>query len=327
MDTVPLMPSDYVATQLLPRLTGLSLPVHSVFDRAFNLRVPAGASDLACVHLLAVTDSSLGGSPFGLVATAGGFPSLLRRRPFPAALMFDGQALRAEDIVLPVEEGPGYPTTFRAPAGRSVWDGDRLRREVLDRRLLSRPPEGQPTLARLLEAWPPDDGGPVEESWLRKAAPAVAALARGRPLLEAATALLGLGVGLTPSGDDFLVGFLAAGPDVAPDEAAKLLRQAEVATNDIAHAYLRHAVARRYSTHLRDFLLCLWGLPEGRSISDASRAEALDRVLATGAASGWDLVTGVVAGLSARRTRATLRRAGPPRTRDEPRRPPGPSPR
>ena len=112
-----------------------------------------------------------------------------------------------------------------------------------------------------------------------------------------AASMLGLGPGLTPSGDDFLVGLFAM-LNVADspcqgwlDGGAQVLLHAEHATNAISLAALTAAAGGRVResiTALIDSLL--HGTP-------ALLAEPLRRVLAIGATSGADLVVGLLAGL------------------------------
>lgn len=114
-----------------------------------------------------------------------------------------------------------------------------------------------------------------------------------------AFALVGLGPGLTPSGDDFLVGFFAAlhvadapgarwrtlGKDVAARAAAR--------TNAISFAALRAAAEGRMRSTISTLL------SESMSGSPASTDAALDAVLAIGSTSGADLAGGAIAGLEA----------------------------
>lgn len=115
--------------------------------------------------------------------------------------------------------------------------------------------------------------------------------------------LVGWGEGLTPAGDDFLVGLLA-GLDALLDgvEARRQFRSALAAavaartsrTTPVAAHYLRLAGARHYSAPLVDLraaLLCE---------DDPDVVEvALAATLAIGATSGADTVAGLLAGLNA----------------------------
>ena len=115
--------------------------------------------------------------------------------------------------------------------------------------------------------------------------------------------LVGWGEGLTPAGDDFLVGLLA-GLDalVGGGEARRRFRSALAAavlahtsrTTPIAAHYLRLAAAGHYTAPLlglRAALLC----EVDSSVVDA----ALLTALAVGATSGADTVSGLLAGLGA----------------------------
>ena len=109
--------------------------------------------------------------------------------------------------------------------------------------------------------------------------------------------LVGLGPGLTPSGDDALVGLLAALHRLAPagDASLALLGPAVARhlhrTGDISAHYLRLAVAG----HVGERLVALCdALARGvdRDVDTAAAA-----VAATGATSGADALLGVVAGV------------------------------
>jgi hypothetical protein len=113
--------------------------------------------------------------------------------------------------------------------------------------------------------------------------------------------LIGWGEGLTPAGDDFLIG-LTAGLDalVRGDDRRRRFRGALAAalsgrthrTTPIAAHYLRLATGGHYAEpliRLRHAMLC----EESRDVVDA----ALQRALAVGATSGADTVHGLLAGL------------------------------
>ncbi len=119
--------------------------------------------------------------------------------------------------------------------------------------------------------------------------------------------LVGLGAGLTPAGDDLLVGFSAAftayGHPAARPLAGRWAEQAATATTVVATAYHRHAAAGRYAERLHDLLAAiLGGPPDGISA-------AVERACRFGATSGVDLVTGVELGLRAARNAQVERAA------------------
>lgn len=121
--------------------------------------------------------------------------------------------------------------------------------------------------------------------------------------MRLAESLIGWGEGLTPAGDDFLVGLLAGlGAFVQVDERRHAFRAALVAaiargtlrTTPIAAHYLRLAAGGHFTEPLvdaRDGLLC----EPRQALVDA----ALDRALTVGATSGADTVSGLLAGLCA----------------------------
>ena len=115
--------------------------------------------------------------------------------------------------------------------------------------------------------------------------------------------LLGLGPGLTPSGDDLLGGAMIAlgalGHHRARDRMARVVgRHARHMTTPISVAHLAAAAegAGGASVHaLLNAALCGDGL---------AIAPAVDRVAKVGHSSGWDTLAGVIAVLTARRLKA-----------------------
>ncbi|MBI1725627.1 MAG: DUF2877 domain-containing protein [Candidatus Tectomicrobia bacterium] len=130
--------------------------------------------------------------------------------------------------------------------------------------------------------------------WLREAL-------RGEPSppREEAGRLLGLGPGLTPSGDDFVGGAMVAlralGEGRAADRlAAWALPLAAERTGKISLAHLACAAAGKGASALHDALaaLCAPGAP--------GLAEALAAVHAIGHTSGWDALAGAAGACAAR---------------------------
>jgi hypothetical protein len=112
--------------------------------------------------------------------------------------------------------------------------------------------------------------------------------------------LIGLGPGLTPSGDDFLGGVLIAlralgWPDVSDTVGRWLLGRANTRTHPISYAHLRCAADGAGAAVLHDALAALMspGAPGLRA--------RLDAVAAMGHSSGWDALAGMalVANLAA----------------------------
>lgn len=139
----------------------------------------------------------------------------------------------------------------------------------------------------------------VTTSMLHEAADAVmAALGRGDEpeALRQTPRLIGLGPGLTPSGDDFLLGVLAAralGCGIAGDDfASGVARLAATATNPISHAALATAARGEVRDGIARFVIALCE-PGGEALR-----VALVRVLAIGSSSGTEIAFGVIRGLA-----------------------------
>jgi Protein of unknown function (DUF2877) len=117
--------------------------------------------------------------------------------------------------------------------------------------------------------------------------------------LGPAVELLGLGPGLTPSGDDFLAGAMIALKMLGRDDLSELLwaglePMARIRTVDISRAHLAVAAQGMGSAGLHD---CLSAVLEGR---DTGLTRALSRIDAIGHCSGWDALAGAVAVLRGR---------------------------
>lgn len=110
---------------------------------------------------------------------------------------------------------------------------------------------------------------------------------------------IGLGMGLTPSGDDFLVGLMLI-LWLNPRRYQSLLKQLQVTimesrtyTNEISWWMLNYAVSGRFNGWLQDYAKALMS-------SDLSaQRTALTQILTIGSSSGSDMVMGIVAGLQA----------------------------
>jgi hypothetical protein len=111
---------------------------------------------------------------------------------------------------------------------------------------------------------------------------------------EVATRLIGLGPGLTPSGDDVLVGIEAALHALAQPLAGFLALATddlEERTTALAATLLRHAGAGEFAERLQILLAALLG-PDDETIP-----AAIERAVAWGATSGTDCLLGVLIGL------------------------------
>ncbi|MBS0339134.1 MAG: DUF2877 domain-containing protein [Proteobacteria bacterium] len=277
-----------IDTALLQALrSGFGGRVHSVFERVVNI-----------VH-----DDS--GEMFTLACRGmdnAPNTAILRLSGFGECGIADGDAVRAgaQDIWLgerlQISLADATPWECTLPAYPA--DSSRLRTNL---RWL------QAELDRLDAAGgmlaPPRGGGAFEvavaDMLAQRSARLADALARGdhAAAREHACSLFGLGPGLTPSGDDFLVGLFAV-LNIAGSPCrgwlgggAEVLDRAEQATHAISLAALVQAARGR----VRESVAALIGhLMDG---APGQLAPALRRVLAIGSTSGADIVAGVRCGL------------------------------
>jgi hypothetical protein len=117
-------------------------------------------------------------------------------------------------------------------------------------------------------------------------------------LTQAAEKLIGLGPGVTPSGDDILIGFLAGLWSTAGQNQIRLsfvrllgneiIRIAKL-TSEISRTYLYHAAQGRFSSSLSRVV---------EAIATGTNLEPVTReALQVGHSSGMDSVTGLLIGL------------------------------
>ncbi|HYG86752.1 MAG TPA: DUF2877 domain-containing protein [Azospirillum sp.] len=117
--------------------------------------------------------------------------------------------------------------------------------------------------------------------------------------LTHARRLIGLGPGLTPSGDDFLVGLMAAlsaaGPLAPPyqDFCASVVLMSKANTNAISHAAIKMAAQGKVRDSVARLTSELLGKHQGQF------RPALDDALRIGSSSGTDIAWGLVCGLEA----------------------------
>lgn len=116
------------------------------------------------------------------------------------------------------------------------------------------------------------------------------------------TALIGLGSGLTPSGDDLVVGFLAGLWCTVLGQKERLdflsrLGEAVITlsprTNDISRTYLLHAARGKVSSRLLELAQVISHGENSERLLTAAQA-----VMQTGHTSGMDAVTGLLMGMT-----------------------------
>jgi hypothetical protein len=263
--------------------------VLAVFRRSFYVRF---GSDLVCVGPLALRRGPLN----ALYATVDPVSWLDCGLAPGAEVRSDGRRLEVDDRFAfdfgpaDVWEPPAAPLSAIAPLDAGV--------QLLAAMARQRSPGGLGALLWLPANTLDENAFEASDPLLRAALPPVAAvrrwlaaaLARVEAPPPAIDALIGLGPGLTPSGDDFLCGAMAAlhylhRADVASRLAAIVLPRLS-ATNLISAAYLRCASTGDASSVLFDVLDCLHAADE---LLLAQRLDAVDRV---GHTSGWDCLAG-----------------------------------
>jgi Protein of unknown function (DUF2877) len=260
-DTIPVVRVSPDAARRLAEAPPRAGRVHSVFDRALNLAWHDG-------RLLTLQGSGPLVAPFAIE---------LRRLPRIAGVgagtraWRQGHTLVIDDLALD-------------------WRGAVLRSTAM--------PEGACGPARALSVRLAEAPAPgVSGLGSARALAARARLAEGLRRLDAALfvdgafGLLGLGAGLTPAGDDFLVGALAVLHRFGsswlrghPEIADAVGTRAATATTIVACEFVTHALAGHFAESLIDLLT-------------AESADAIERAAArvrhTGATSGADTLAGV----------------------------------
>jgi hypothetical protein len=261
------------------RFTGV---VHSVFRQACNIRTESGG-------LLMLLAPKLGNAPHGIrVAAPPEFALSDHLRP--------GQRVGCRAAVLRVA-GAGFAVDL---AGVKRW---RSELETLGADL------GRPDVAlawqAARQALERHRGEDPLTTVVHARGLALARASRALSAAEAAAAvrrLIGCGPGLTPAGDDLIVGFLAGlwstrGGDPARrrflDALAAIVTAAAEATGDISRAYLQHATRGSVAEPLARLARAI---SESRALPEVERAAG--DALRVGHTSGGDGVFGLLIGLS-----------------------------
>ena len=259
--------------------TRVSAAVLPLFDRG-ELRGTVVSAHRAALNLVCagrlVTCSlpELGALPNGV--TVAGPIDLRSIATTGADVIVDGSSARVWSPVLrPFVESPSMQAVAQAASAAAG----------------AAPASGFGPLLRSLD----DEDGDLFRAAARPALRALLAAAqRGdRGAAErAAASLVGVGSGLTPSGDDVLVGFTAALTAARAVLAGPIARAAAAAgarTTLIARTYLDHAARGEYAERVHDLTAAV-----------AAGAEAqVVRGMSWGATSGADLVLGILLGARA----------------------------
>ncbi|EGO7554558.1 DUF2877 domain-containing protein [Enterococcus faecalis] len=111
--------------------------------------------------------------------------------------------------------------------------------------------------------------------------------------LDCLTKILGLGIGLTPTGDDFITGLLASFSALKqlPSNFQQLAVLAKERTNAVSYAEIHEAVNERFSQLVQRVFL---SIESGNTNEMAQAVSALEEV---GSTSGSDILCGIIFGL------------------------------
>lgn len=204
-----------------------------------------------------------------------------------------GQRFRVEEEIVAFESGASL-----------VLAGARL---VPSRPLCSLPLSERERVERVEAVRPvlderPDKSSPVSAYIASQTQRFVTEFARGAPFVEAAPRIVGLGVGLTPSGDDFLGGFacarFAVGAPLAlsDDEFSRLFG----ATHALSRARLLDQLQGEPTRDERSFVesLIAGHADLDGDEGEAPLSEALRALSSTGQSSGWEFMAGACAALT-----------------------------
>lgn len=264
--------------------------IHSVYRSVVNVSTTAG--------LLSIASPANGGLPNGILVDLGLDFRTLGLRPWMTVDVSDASVgIPAVGIEIDLGTATGWSPRLPSSIGAPSLAAIHWRRHGAAAWTLARERGTSGGLGPLL--WPDGrasaDFGTVRQAGrlldgLRDALVdedrhAAGSVARG---------LIGLGPGLTPSGDDVLVGIEAALHALDRPTAGFLagaIHDVDDRTTAIAATLLRHAAAGEFAERIHALMAALVGEDAG------AVPAAIDRAAAWGASSGIDCLLGVLLGL------------------------------
>lgn len=195
-----------------------TIKIHSVFEHAVNF--------LYAGQLIALIDATSGNLPYGICCR---FEDLHFKKIFQPGAKFyfseDGLHFMKEDLCVRWGSATIWqPARPELPAQCLVETN--VERLIIWLRSLRTEPALMPHICWLANGLDqfPGETTPNRDDWVVRFSKLVKQLAQAtvevdwRDAEEAVYSLMGLGIGLTPSGDDFLAGFLTAGLVLGPRE-------------------------------------------------------------------------------------------------------------
>ena len=282
--TVPIVRSGILAREFCRH--GARAGIAGVFDRSFYLR----SGDM----FICVGDPAIGNGPLTLIADASLRPSNLGLRPGQPASIVDRRIAIGDTIEFtldrcepwrpppwPVCQSPSRLTDICAAVARAA--AAEAPREGFGQLFCSHEQvTGRTPLASLAR-------GPIArfEAWLSGAVRTDHALATAPAPIQG---LIGLGPGLTPSGDDFLVGALALLDALTERKvhaalAAAIADVSPASTSAMSRCFLTAAAAGHIGEHLHCAVA---------SVISGKIDSAIAAVRNIGHSSGWDMLAGIV---------------------------------
>jgi hypothetical protein len=280
--------SDAVPRRIARARAG-DLRVQSIYRSVVNISTPDG--------VLTIASPEGGGLPNGILADLGPDWRALGLRPGMAVTASDTR-IRIPDAGLEVqiERAPRWSPRFRSSATAADLRAARWTRRAAATRKIAQAHAVPGGLGSVLGTRVVRGGDATLEVARPVLAGLITALETGDRTAAAAAAarLIGLGPGLTPSGDDVLIGIEAALHALGHPSAgflASAVGDVEARTTEVAATFLRHAAAGEFAEPLHALLATLLG-PDDKGLP-----AAIQRAVAWGATSGTDCLVGVLIGL------------------------------
>lgn len=270
--TSPVVISQYLADDLLGNQTHTQIKVHSVFPNGFNLELKG--------QLIFIGKHGADLSAFGLTIAAAAFSQL-------HSTLLAGQRVRITPTVWTFYTRPTLIQLFPSNFKKIAVDIVRISLDQLKASRLSEcikaadvfsnsgfyPSNQSKDLLDLLDQWQQvvrHSGNLVQPDLLRQ--------------------FIGAGIGLTPSGDDFLQGMLLIEQAIGQSDAlAQCVQHAlqERSTTDVSLAYYHALFAGKVNT---SWVNLLTAVKEG---DQANLKAAVHQIQAYGATSGNDILLGI----------------------------------